>query len=55
MKKKDSEQGQTQFKQESVPSQPTAQKKPDGSGHVRSGNYNSDDVSIEKVFYCGGK
>ena len=55
MKKKDSEQGQTQFKHESVPPQPTQTRKPDGTGHVRSGNYTSDDVSIEKVFYYGGK
>lgn len=55
MKKKDSEQGQTQFKQESPSPQSTAGNKPDGSGHARTGNYNPEDVSIDKVFYCGGK
>ncbi|MFC1723265.1 hypothetical protein ACFL0V_03940 [Nanoarchaeota archaeon] len=48
--------GQTQFKPANPPetSQPE-QPKQDSSGHARSGNYKSDDVSIEKFFYYGGK
>ncbi len=54
MKKRDAEHGQTQFKQEAA--QPAeGEKKPKGEGHARTGNYNPDDVSIEKFFYYGGK
>ena len=35
--------------------QADAPPKQQGSGHARSGNYQSDDVSIEKFFYYGGK
>ena len=51
--------GQTSFKPSSSNPSPSssapAEKKPDGTGHARSGNYNPGDVSIEKMFYMGGK
>jgi septum formation inhibitor MinC len=55
LKQKDVREGQTQFKQEvpTPPSPPQAQQSM--SGHVRSGNYKPDDVSIEKFFYFGNR
>ncbi len=50
--------GQTTFKapKTAAPEQPASPPtKPQGTGHARSGNYVSDDVSIEKFFYFGGK
>lgn len=55
LKQKDAKEGQTQFKQEipTPPSPPHGQQPM--SGHVRSGNYKPDDVSIEKFFYFGNR
>ncbi|MBW2967166.1 hypothetical protein KY362_01630 [Candidatus Woesearchaeota archaeon] len=57
LKPKQASAGQTQFKEESKPATASAEVKSSGSGvgHVRSGNYGSDDVSIEKFFYYGHK
>jgi hypothetical protein len=54
--KKEAKEGQTQFKQEGTPAaapEPKKEEKPAGEGHVRSGKYNPEDVSIEKFFYYG--
>ncbi|NQU78312.1 hypothetical protein HQ545_00940 [Candidatus Woesearchaeota archaeon] len=51
MKPKDVNQGQTQFKGERTP--PPVEKKPEP--HARSGNYQPEDVSIEKIFYYGNR
>lgn len=56
MKPKDAQSGQTQFKQDAPSAAPApAQKPQSGSGHARTGNYNPDDVSIEKFFYYGNR
>ena len=57
MKPKQEQAGQTQFKQEAqpAPAPKPEEKKKEGSGHARTGNYNPDDVSIEKFFYYGHK
>ncbi len=49
--------GQTVFKPSSPPKPPqdSSSQRPSGTGHARSGNYQPDDVSIEKFFYYGGK
>ncbi len=59
---KKKEGGQTTFKPTTPPAQQapesaeqSAPAQPKGDGHARSGNYQSDDVSIEKFFYYGGK
>lgn len=52
LKPKAAKEGQTQFKSEPQPVKP-AEGKPSGDGHARTGNFNPDDVSIEKFFYCG--
>jgi len=48
LKPKEMKQGQTQFKE------PSAAPQGSEGGHVRTGKYNPDDVSIEKFFYYGG-
>ena len=53
LKTRQAEAGQTQFKQESSPEMSPRQQS--SSGHARTGNFKSDDVSIEKFFYYGGK
>lgn len=60
LKPKQADAGQTQFKPENAPApapapQPAPQQQPTGGGHARTGNFKSDDVSIEKFFYYGGK
>lgn len=55
MRQKDAKQGQTQFKQDTAPSQQPKQEEKKSEGHARSGNYKPDDVSIEKFFYYGNK
>ena len=48
LKPKDVKVGQTQFRE------PSATPQGSEGGHVRTGKYNPDDVSIEKFFYYGG-
>lgn len=55
MKKKDIDHGQTQFKQDAAQPPVGSEKKSEGGGHVRTGNYDPGDVSVEKFFYYGGK
>jgi len=57
LKPKAAESGQTQFKQEGAPAPtPAPEQKPaSGGGHARTGNFNPDDVSIEKFFYYGNR
>lgn len=56
LKKDEAAAGQTQIKPDpSAQPNASSQPKQDASGHARSGNYKPDDVSIEKMFYCGPK
>ena len=58
LKPKAASAGQTQFKEEANPATAAAEVKSESKGsggHVRSGAYNSDDVSIEKFFYYGNR
>jgi len=53
---KDVRDGQTQFKPGAEIPSNSVRPKPDASGgHARSGNYKSEDVSIEKFFYFGNR